>query len=93
MHTYSIHKFSISQGNGLGWNLDNTVMYYIDSLPRKVYAFDYNEQEGTVTNKRVCIDYAKDDSLGLPNGMCVDVQGFFDQAVTCWDMNTGDTVL
>ena len=73
-------------------------MYYIDSLPRKVYAFDYNEQEGTVTNQRVCIDYAKDDSLGLPDGMCMDVQGrawvagFYGQGVTCWDMNTGEMV-
>ena len=48
-------------------------MYYIDSIPRKVYTFDYNEQEGTLTNQRVCIDFAKDDSVGLPDGMCVDI--------------------
>ena len=73
-------------------------MYYIDSIPRKVYAFDYNEQEGTLANQRVCIDFAKDDSLGLPDGMCVDTQGrawiagFFGQAVTCWDTNTAEMV-
>ena len=92
------HTSGIDISNGIGWNLDNTVMYYIDSLPRKVYAFDYNEQERTVANQRVCIDYAKDDSLGLPDRMCVDVQGrawvtgFFGQAVTCWDMNTREMV-
>ena len=54
-----IRKYTsrVSISNGIGWNLDNTVMYYVDSLPKKVYAFDYSEQEGTVTNQRVCIDY------------------------------------
>ena len=51
-----------------------------------------------LTNQRVCIDFAKDDSLGLPDGMCVDTQGrawiagAFGQAVTCWDTNTGEMV-
>ena len=73
-------------------------MYYVDSLPKKVYAFDYSEQEGTVTNQRACIDYTKDESLGFPDGMCMDmkgrawVAGFFGQSVTCWDMNTGEMV-
>jgi len=45
----------ISQGNGLGWNLD-TLMYYFDSFPcRKICTIDYKEQEGTVTNQRACI--------------------------------------
>jgi len=95
-----IRKYTsgVSISNGIGWNLDNTVMYYVDSLPKKVYAFDYSEQEGTVTNQRVCIDYTKDESLGFPDGMCMDtkgrawVAGFFGQSVTCWDMNTGEMV-
>jgi len=34
-------------------------------FPGEIYTIDYNKQEGAVTNKRVCTDYAQDDSLGL----------------------------
>ena len=94
----TLHTSGVDISNGIGWNLDNTVMYYVDSLPKKVYAFDYNEQEGAVTNQRVCIDYSKDESLGFPDGLCMDtkgrawVAGFYGQGVTCWDMNTGKRV-
>ena len=49
-HTGKITKHTpgINISSGIGWNLDNTVMYYVDSLPRKVYTFDYNEQEGNL---------------------------------------------
>ena len=42
------------------------LMYYINSSQEAmICTMDYNKQEGTVTNKRVCIDYAKNDWLGL----------------------------
>ena len=50
-------------------------MYYIDSIVRKVYSFDYNITEGTIANQKPFVDYAQDDKLGLPDGMCTDVDG------------------
>ena len=34
--------------NGLAWSEDKTTMYYIDSTPRKVYAFDLDIKSGDV---------------------------------------------
>ena len=70
-------------------------MYFIDSIPKKVYAFDYNGQNGTVENQRPVVDFAEDDALGFPDGMCTDsegrlwVAGFFGTGISCWDPATG----
>lgn len=36
--------------NGLAWSAGDTVMYFIDSLPRHVYAYDYDAANGTIGN-------------------------------------------
>ena len=103
MHTFSFilpdvvtkHVSEISISNGIEWSLDWTKLYYIDSLARHVYSFDYNEQTGAITNQTVAVDYAQDDKLGLPDGMTIDAEGklwvaaFFGGAVTRWDPETG----
>lgn len=48
-HKLTKHLGSIDISNGIDWTDDNSVMYYIDSVPRKVYAFDFNINEGTVS--------------------------------------------
>ncbi len=53
------HVPDITVSNGIDWSPDNKTMYYIDSVPKKVYAFDYHELEGTVSNQRVFVDYAQ----------------------------------
>ena len=42
------HLEDIDISNGLAWTEDTRTMYYIDSLPRKVYAFDFDINEGTI---------------------------------------------
>ena len=42
------HVDEIDISNGLAWTPDNSIMYYIDSVPRKVYAFDYDIHNGIV---------------------------------------------
>lgn len=39
----------ISLSNGLAWSPDNAIFYYIDSIPRKVYAFNFNPQTGDIS--------------------------------------------
>ena len=41
-----VEKVSIS--NGLAWTADQKTMYYIDSIPRKVWAFDYDISTGNI---------------------------------------------
>ena len=36
-------------------------------MARHVYAYDFNKEAGTVSNRRVAIDYATDDALGVHN--------------------------
>ena len=89
------HFSDVSLSNGIAWSLDWTKMFFVDSLIRKVFSFDYDESAGTITNKTVVVDYAQDDALGLPDGMTIDTEGklwiagFNSGAVTRWDPATG----
>ena len=88
------HVSNIATSNGLDWSLDKKTMYYIDSFPKKLYSFDFDITEGTLSNQKTAVDYSCDDKLGLPDGMCIDnsghlwVAGFSGGAVTCWDPST-----
>jgi len=47
-HMVKKHVGEIDISNGLAWSLDNAVLYYIDSLPRKIYAFDFDLSTGSL---------------------------------------------
>jgi len=47
--TIKKHVEKVSISNGLAWSADNKTMYYIDSIPRCVYAFDYDIENGTLS--------------------------------------------
>lgn len=61
----------ISVSNGLGWSPDNHTMYYTDSGPRTIWAFDFDEATGDVSNQRI---FATDDDC-YPDGLTVDAEG------------------
>ncbi|CAH1775554.1 unnamed protein product [Owenia fusiformis] len=94
-----VEKVSIS--NGLAWDLEKSTMYYIDSIPKVVYAFDYDNKTGDISNRRTAIDYSKclesgdPKELGVPDGMCIDTEGklwvacFFGARVIRFDPQTG----
>ena len=89
------HVSDISISNGMDWSLANKTMYFIDSAPRNVYAFDYNEHQGTVEKQRLLIDFTQDNTLGFPDGMCIDAEGrlwiagFLGSCISCWDPADG----
>jgi len=47
-------------------------MYFIDSSPRTVTAFDYDVATGSATNPRVVIQTPE--KMGYPDGMTIDVE-------------------
>lgn len=65
----------VTISNGLAWSLQNDTMYYIDSVPRQIYGFDYDSKTGAISNKRVVFDLEKASVKGLPDGMTIDTDG------------------
>jgi L-arabinonolactonase len=80
---HSIQKMEsgIDISNGIGWSPDNRVMYYVDSTPMLIYAYDFDLQTGSIANRRVLVDRSK--GKGVPDGMTVDAAGKLWVAI--WD--------
>ncbi len=82
----------ITISNGICWSLDNKTLYYIDTPTRKIKAFDYDLENGFLSNGRVIIEMK--DELARPDGMTIDEKGMLwiahwgGSCVTQWDPNT-----
>lgn len=75
----ALHAVSIS--NGIAWDTDNEVMYYIDTPTRQVVAYDFDLELGAISNKRVVVDIPRDQ--GVPDGMAIDGEGMI--WIAHWD--------
>lgn len=60
--------------NGIGWSLDNKVMYFVDSMRYVIYKYDFDLETGNVSNRRVFVELSED--YGIPDGLTVDREGF-----------------
>jgi sugar lactone lactonase YvrE len=80
----SVYRFSQSTGvrtmfggvtisNGIGWSPDRTAMYYVDSGPGTIHAYDV-DSNGEISHPRL---FAQFDTAaeGTPDGLCVDDEG------------------
>jgi len=80
-HLYSIdgdrrvvqQDAGIMMSNGIAFSPDEHTLYYCDSWPGRIYAYDFDVQAGTVTNRRALIDFAQ--SGGRPDGCVADAEG------------------
>ena len=63
----------IGISNGIQWSPDDKVLYFVDSLPAIIYAYDYDLDAGTISNRRV---FANPVGLGLPDGAAMDADGY-----------------
>uniref|UniRef100_A0A1I8HVN6 SGL domain-containing protein n=1 Tax=Macrostomum lignano TaxID=282301 RepID=A0A1I8HVN6_9PLAT len=89
--------FSLS--NGLGWH--GNTFYFTDSVARVIYAYDWDAEAFSISNRRVAIDFSKlpeQEKLGVPDGLAVDADGrlwvacFFGSRVLCLDPQSGQVV-
>jgi sugar lactone lactonase YvrE len=71
----SVHRMDdgITLSNGIAWSPDSRTMYYCDSRPGVVRAYDFDLKAGAVANRRVFADFAS--RKGMPDGCTVDAEG------------------
>lgn len=58
--------------NGLGWSLDDRLMYFIDTLEDRIDVFDFDPATGSIANRRPLVQI---EGPGHPDGMTVDAEG------------------
>jgi sugar lactone lactonase YvrE len=63
----------VSVSNGLGWSPDRRTMYYVDSGPGTIHAFDVDES-GEISHQRPFAQFDTNEE-GAPDGLCVDRHG------------------
>ena len=86
----------ISISNGIAWSLGQNKMYYIDTPTQQVKVFDYNNEDGSLSNEKVAFEIPK--GIGAPDGMAIDENGnlwialWGGAAVACWNPETGEMV-
>ncbi|MFO8001056.1 MAG: SMP-30/gluconolactonase/LRE family protein [Marinilabilia sp.] len=68
-----IKESDVTISNGIVWDTDLNVMYYIDTPEQCVYAYDYEPETGKISNRRVAIEIPED--TGSPDGMSIDSEG------------------
>jgi sugar lactone lactonase YvrE len=71
---------TVGISNGLGWSPDNSIFYYTDSTTRTIYAYDFDPQDGCISNERV---FAQTPQAYVPDGLTVDADGYIWSAK--WD--------
>jgi sugar lactone lactonase YvrE len=64
----------LSVSNGIGWSLDESRMYYVDSPTRGVDVFDYDAASGSIGNRRLFASIGGAEEV-MPDGLAVDADG------------------
>jgi sugar lactone lactonase YvrE len=86
----------VGNSNGLGWSPDEKTFYWTDTKTGCVFAFDYDATTGDIANRRAVVEVDK--SIGRPDGLTVDAEGFLwtalwaGHAVARWNPASGDMV-
>lgn len=73
---FSCHRLldDIMVSNGPCWSPDGGTFYFTDTWSEDIWAFDYNQDAGTLSNRRtLCSTKGQD---GVPDGSTVDVEGY-----------------
>ncbi|RZC34271.1 regucalcin-like [Asbolus verrucosus] len=62
----------VNISNGMAWNKANNKFYYIDSPTLQVSEYDYDNEKGTISNRRVAFDLKNYNINAHPDGMTID---------------------
>lgn len=61
----------VTISNGVGWSLDDTLLYYVDTPTRTIDVFDFDARTGAAGGRRTLAAVE-----GFPDGLVVDAEGF-----------------
>jgi len=64
----------VTISNGVGWSPDNKTLYFVDSIWYVIYAYDFNFEKGSISNRRAFVQLTE--SFGIPDGLTVDSEGY-----------------
>jgi len=70
---WSKWRENITVPNSIAFSPDGRTMYFADTPTRRILAFDYEPDDGTIRGERLLIDLA--DQPGRPDGAAVDADG------------------
>jgi sugar lactone lactonase YvrE len=72
----SVHQMDtgFSCSNGGAWSLDSKTMYFTDTMRRVIWAYDFDADAGSISNRRPFAQIAEEE--GYPDGHIVDSEGF-----------------
>ncbi|MCL6558248.1 MAG: SMP-30/gluconolactonase/LRE family protein [Firmicutes bacterium] len=72
--TLTLVRDGIGLSNGMGFTPDKKQMYHTDSKKGEIHVFDYNLQDGSLTNPRL---FLRVQGGGIePDGLTVDAEGY-----------------
>lgn len=63
----------VNVSNGMAWNKANNKFYYIDSPTHQIAEYDYDDNKGEISNRRVAFDLTEYNITASPDGMTIDV--------------------
>ena len=73
--TLSLKVDEVTNSNGICWNGDATVMYYIDTPTKKIMAYSYENVVGSIAQPSLVADSGVLGLEGSPDGMTIDSEG------------------
>lgn len=102
-HSVTSRHSGVDLTNGMAFSNDNSTLFYIDSTPKNIYAFDFDLQTGNLSSKRTVRHF--EDTPGsspytaeIPDSMTIDTDGnlwvamFNGGKVVKLDPRTGQTI-
>ena len=75
---YPRARDGVTESNGIDWSPDDRLMYYVDSIDRRVDVYDFDLASGSLGNRQQLITF--EDTI--PDGLTVDADG--NLWVACW---------
>lgn len=73
LKTPGVRIAPVNISNGLCWNRADNKFFYIDSPSRQIAQYDFDNEKGTISKKKVLFDLKDHPALGgVPDGMTID---------------------